>query len=305
MKMTKKITMAVLAALAFTFVGCGDVSLTDSFQKKYGDDVFKYSDNDYEDGLGKWTIQGTNESETEYQRGMQLLQTKHSDIAGLISLKGQNGGVVGLVFDVTQNKDKDPETKEKLPNYDSFNFCVAGIRNIDGNIQYYVSYYANISEDNMKEDNFGTLISKDANGKKTYRIFDKVQPDCLEPYEIEIKKYTALPNLAADENGVLTAVLYVTEYLKDTGAPYPLGSYEINVYDGNKDLKGKSGNLKIIEGTTPQDHCVIYGDVIGKDGPEQAKVGVYANVYPKVEGSTATLDATVQIINLTHSAIVE
>ena len=189
-----------------------------------------------------------------------------------------------------------------MANFDSYNFCVAGIRNTSaGGPSYYVSYYANIKEEDMNKDNFGTLISENP---KKYRTFDEVQPDCLDPYEIEITKYTKLP-LSADEAGTLTAVLWVTEIDNKKESEFAPGSYVIDVYDAEQALKGKSKNLALKDDAIKLSTSVVNASVIGKEGPKQEKVGVYANVYPKTEDSTGELNATVKLVNFTHAAIAE
>lgn len=292
MKMTKKIALAALAALAFVFTGClPDGSLTDIFQKNFGPDIFHYSDNDMEDGLGKWTIEETNENANEYVRGMQFLQTKHSDIAGLVRITGKDAGVVGLAFNVTQNKDK------TLDNYKTYNFCLVGIQNNSAKgPRYYVSYFANVSADDMVAENFGAHDGTKAITKTA------VDPDCMTPYEIDLSNGWIVVNKSLlDEDGNLAVVLDVDEISsKDAAADtYGAGTYFVNVYKtdayNEKGMKFNKDKDDYLLSTTKVD-----AKVLGKEKDAQAKVGVYANVYGE-----QTLTATVKIADLTNDAIAE
>lgn len=296
MKMTKKLLfVAALSALILSFIAC-DMSASQLFQQKTGEKLFTYSDNDQEDGLGKWTVKGTNDTE-KFMRGMQFLQTKHSDMAALVEIDEPDTGVIGVAFNVSQNtSDKDAE------NYKTYNFCLAGLRyyTLNGSkvVQYYVSYYANISEDNFNDDNFGASEKKDA-----------VDAECLTPYEIEVTKYTTLKSgLINSETGIMNAIIDVDEVAaKDAGAStYGEGSYLVNIYTkdayNEKAMKFIDDKAEYLVNTKTS---VVDRTVIGKTGAAQAKVGIYANVYPAKEGTPTTLNAVVKIADLTNSAIAE
>lgn len=306
MKMTKKLLVAaVCSAFAFVFTSClPDLSLSDLFQTKFGDKkIFTYSDNDKEDGLGKWTIKGTNESETEYIRGMQFLQTKHSDMAGVVEITGSDGGVVGIAFNVSQNTDK------TLDNYKTYNFCLAGVRyykNLDkGDTQpqpyFYVSYYANISAEDMVGNNFGAY-NPDTKQYITKTAYD---PNCYTPYEIEFLTYQKLSSdgLIDRENDTMKIVIDVKEVNKKNASElgHAEGSYLVNLYKLDAyNVKGMKFNSNKDEYLVTSSPVVLEASKLGKEVAAQAKVGVYANVYP-----TQSLDAVVRIADLTNAAIAE
>jgi len=304
MKMTKKLLfVAACSALAFVFSSCdlADFSMTDIFQKKFGADVFSYSDNDKEDGLGKWTITGENTSTTEYMRGMQFLQTKHSDMAASVSIEGADGGVVAVAFNVSQNTDKE------LDNYKTYNFCLAGIRYYQGAASYYVSYYANISAENMVDYNFGAYTTD--GDKKTALTKTAVDPDCYTPYEIVFQDITTIKDgLIDSETDTLNAVIDVDEITDDDAAAstYGAGTYMVSIYkaDAYDSKKMKFVDDKedyLMASAAPADATAL-----GKTKAAQAKVGVYANVYPaKSETEATTLNAVVEIADLTNALIAE
>ena len=279
MKLTKKILLAAVAVAAVMFAGCKNWSLTSAMQKSFGADMFKYNDATYDAGLGTWTIDGeVNESEEEYERGVKLLLTKHSDIAGLVQIGTKKNssldkGVLGIAFDVTQNKsDKD------AINYKTWNFGVIGLRNYNGVPQYYVSYFANVSDAQMSALNFGAATKK-----------DKVSKEILTAYEVEIKGFTDLPKTLINDD-VLTVAVDIDEDA-DTG------DYLVKIYDQSAVDKNNSGikaDAKILNG--PGDK--ILASKIGKEGAAQAYVGVYANIY-----GGQTMDGSLEILDLTHQAL--
>ena len=279
MKLTKKILLAAVAVAAVMFAGCKNWSLTSAMQKSFGADMFKYNDATYDAGLGTWTIDGeVNESEEEYERGVKLLLTKHSDIAGLVQIGTKKNssldkGVLGIAFDVTQNKsDKD------AINYKTWNFGVIGLRNYNGVPQYYVSYFANVSDAQMSALNFGAATKK-----------DKVSKEILTAYEVEIKGFTDLPKPLINDD-VLTVAVDIDEDA-DTG------DYLVKIYDQSAVDKNNSGikaDAKILNG--PGDK--ILASKIGKEGAAQAYVGVYANIY-----GDQTMDGSLEILDLTHQAL--
>ena len=295
MKMTKKILLAAVAVAAVMFAGCKNWSLTSAVQESFGADMFKYNDATYDAGLGTWTIDGeVNESEEEYERGVKLLLTKHSDIAGLVQIgtkenSSLNKGVLGIAFDVTQNKsDKDAINK-------TWNFGVIGLRNYNGVPQYYVSYFANVSDAQMSAFNFGAATPVyDAEGnitgyKKPFIQLEEVSKEKLTAHEVVIKDFTNLPkNLIKD--GVLTVAVDIDEDA-DTG------DYLVKIYDQSAVDKNNSGikaDATILNGSGDK----ILASKIGKEGAAQAYVGVYANIY-----GGQTMDGSLEILNLTHQAL--
>lgn len=307
MKMTKKLLIgAAVAMAAVMFVGCSDWSLSSAMQNSYGTDIFKYTDATYDAGLGTWTIDKVNDT-TDWIRGAKLLQTKHSDMSGKIDLdlhtnSYENGdGVIGIVFDVTQNKDGGKylltaDGKEYIydeagkivpnPHYGTWNFGIVGVRfNKDRTAaQYYVSHYYNISDANMAEKNFG---APDGTKETPYDENKK------EPYEIVINGFTDLPAsaLVAGEDGT-KKISVVAQVIEDNTT----GDYVVNFYKG-EDFNEKS--LKLDTSSKIASSDLMEAAKIGKTGPREAYVGVYANVY-----IGQTLSGKLEIADLTNDAIV-
>ena len=296
MKLTKKILLAAVAVAAVMFAGCKNWSLTSAMQKSFGADMFKYNDVTYDAGLGTWKIEGeVNESEEEYERGVKLLLTKHSDIAGLVQIGTKENssldkGVLGIAFDVTQNKsDKD------AINYKTWNFGVIGLRNYNGVPQYYVSYFANVSDAQMSALNFGAATPVyDAEGnitgyKKPFIQLEEVSKEKLTAHEVVIKNFTNLPKTLI-KDGVLTVAVDIDEDA-DTG------DYLVKIYDQSAVDKNNSGikaDATILNGSGDK----ILASKIGKEGAAQAYVGVYANIY-----GGQTMDGSLEILDLTHQAL--
>lgn len=296
MKLTKKILLAAVAVAAVMFAGCKNWSLSSAMQKSFGADMFKYNDATYDAGLGTWTIEGeVNESEEEYERGVKLLLTKHSDIAGLVQIGTKENssldkGVLGIAFDVTQNKsDKD------AINYKTWNFGVIGLRNYGGVPQYYVSYFANVSDAQMSALNFGAATPViDAEGnitgyQKPFIQLNEVSKEILTAHEVVIKDFTELPKTLIND-GVLTVAVDIDE---DANT----GDYLVKIYDQSAVDKNNSGikaDAKILNVTGDK----ILASKIGKEGAAQAYVGVYANIY-----GGQTMDGSLEILDLTHQAL--
>lgn len=296
MKMTKKILLAAVAVAAVMFAGCKNWSLTSALQKSFGEDMFKYDDSTYDAGLGTWTIEEKTNETTDYLRGAKLLMTKHSDMSGIVKItdgynasEGRACGNVGLVFDVTKRTVRDDEGNKKT----LWNFCVIGIQ-ADGtsSARYYISYFANISDEDMSANNFGAY--NPSTGKNiTKTTFD---PDCDTPYEIELKKWTSLSGVTT--NGDVSVVVDVKEVSKEaaelSGGLYKAGSYTVGFY---KDEVLSNNHTLNILGKTPISAWTIDAATIGKEEAAQAYVGVYGNIY-----AGDTMSGTLEILDLTHVA---
>lgn len=289
MKMTKKILFGAAAiCAAVLFSGC-NWSLTSALQKSIGTDIFKYNDATYDSGLGTWTVDNkTNETE-DYIRGGKLLLTKHSDIAGLVKINngyasGEAVGNLGLLFNVSQNKGKDEEGN-KLSNYGTWNFCVIGVQALSASIvRYYISYFANIVEDDMGKMNFGAWTGDENSGSAiTKTSFDA---NTLTPYEIELQIWTEISNLASD--GTFSIVFDVDENEDGsyTVQPYKADTVsDSHVFTAND--ASKIGTTKTISATT-----------LGKSGAAQAYVGAYGMIK-----AGQTLDGSIEVLDLTKQAI--
>jgi len=141
MKLSKVLLGSLFAAAMLgLFAGCAE--------KEDENDMLKVSGS-------KCTIDYTNESATDYSRGFTSLKTKHYDAVCKISNettknKDSGDGVMGYIFAISQNDDK------------TYNFGLAGVRNNNGTVQAYVSYFSNVG---AKYLNSGNNFS-DINGVK-------------------------------------------------------------------------------------------------------------------------------------------
>lgn len=288
MKMTKKILGAAAAvAMVLGFASC-DWSLSDVFQSKFGANIFTYTDATADAECGKWTVEGENTNKDDYVRGMQFLSTKHSDLSGIVEIASneneevKNGGVIGLVFDATKETVEDEEGNKT----DLYSFGVVGIRNYDDVPWYYVSYFANITEESFVKANLGASDGENEITKTS------VDPETKTPYEIVVKKLTPITNGAAlkDENGNIKVAIDVKE--NDETGDYDIGLYDMTQLKNDSSLKedaASCGSAKILAKT------------LNKAAPAQAKVGIYANVYrgrgedkepTKLNGSLTIFDFT-------------
>ena len=298
MKMTK-ILVGALAAVALVagLTGC-NWSLTSALQQSFGEDIFKYNDSTYDAGLGTWTVDKDNSGATDVIRGIKLLLTKHSDISGIVTINNQDtttcDGVCGIAFDV--NKTKNDEGTEV------WSFIVAGVRSYKGASQYYISYFGNVTDEDMPKSNFGAI--KEDGTYVQYSSVAKAEVDiksgeCTGAYEVPIsheKGYFKTLGITLSD-GVLKVAIDTKE--TEDGS-YTVKFYDSSVYDAdNHTVDWTKAEPKITE--------TISGTTINKTAAEQAKCGVYANVYA-TEGAgntdhTGKLNATVEILELTHEAV--
>lgn len=297
MKLLKKLlTGAAVAVAALSMMSCG--GLSGLFQKVIGEDIFYYNDATYDSGAyGKWTVRGeTNESKADWLRGGKLLFTKHTDLSAYIELNvnnkasdGDGDGVVGLIFDATKNDNG------------TWNFGVVGVAYDTDNSapKYYVSHFYNVSDDDMSKKNFGAYTG---NADRTYESVAAAEAanETL-PYEIVVNGFTALPESFYFPNSA------------ETGTPTPYGTikiaiqvkeddkggYTVNFY--NKDQYNEKANTddEALTGNPVKTSNKMDATKIGKNGPRQAYVGVYGNVY-----CDRTMNAEVTIAAITNDAIV-
>ncbi len=295
MKMTK-ILVGALAAVALVagLTGC-NWSLTSALQKSFGEDIFKYNDSTYDAGLGTWTVEQDNSEGTDVIRGVKLLLTKHSDISGVVTIKNQDknswDGVCGIAFDV--NSTKDAEGNE------IYNFIIAGVRNVKGTSQYYISYFGNVTEDDMSKSNFGAI--KD-NKFVQYSSVAEAEADITAgtltgAYEVPLSTSDgSMKTLGiALSDGVLQVAIDTKE---DSDGSYTVKFYDSSVYDADN-------HTVVWTKASPKATETISGTKINKTEAAQAKCGVYANVYAGAdgEGHTGKLNATLEILELTHEAV--
>ncbi len=299
MKMTK-ILVGALAAVALVagLTGC-NWSLTSALQKSFGEDIFTYNDSTYDAGLGTWTVNKDNSEGVDVIRGVKLLLTKHSDISGIVTIKNQDknswDGVCGITFDV--NSTKDTEGNEV------YSFIIAGVRNYKGTSQYYVSYFGNVAESDMSRSNFGA-VTKETEGtdEEVYIQYDTVAEakaaNITGAYEVPLsnsKGHMKDLGISLSDDGVLQVAIDTKE---NEDGSYTVNFYDSSVYDAdNHTVDWTKSALKKTE--------TILGKTINKTTAEQAKCGVYANVYAGGDGKghTGKLNATLEILELTHEAV--
>lgn len=185
MKMTK-ILVGALAAVALVagLTGC---------QKEIGD--IKWGGGlSSGDGTKDLTVKQTNETDAII-RGMKLLTLKHTGANIVVRIYDQDesskDGMAGYAWNITSTKNDEGVTL--------YNFFVLGVRSAAGTRQYYLSYFANIAEDNLGAENFGSTGTKTA-----------YDANVTEAYEIEIVKAFDDFTQALDGDGTLTVAISIT-----------------------------------------------------------------------------------------------
>jgi len=248
--MLKKTIIASIAciALVFGFAGCAEVEDENEMLKVSGSTC---------------TIDYTNET-TGYSRGFKTLKSKHVDAICKISnettaLKTNGDGIMGYIFALTQNTDK------------TYNFGLAGVRNNNGTIQGYISYYTGVS---------GSTLSSgqdfaDANGKVagetgstatctdyTNPVFSTIKSNAGKTFDVWI-------NVVANDG-------------TSTGRTGEAGSYTVSFYtedpgrttsaSGQNTTYTNTGVTAVVEKTIP-------ASATGLTELTQLDLGFYANVY--------------------------
>ena len=298
MKMTKRIlTAAAAVAMVIGFTSCeflSNNSLSKVFHKKFGESsMLAYTDATADAECGKWTISGENTNTKDYKRGLDLLSTKHSDMSGIVEISAENpNGVVGLVFDASKKTIEvdDPENEGEKKDVDLYSFGVVGIRLYNNVPQYYISYFANITEESFNKTNMG------ANDGTKNITKTSVDPETETPYEIVVKGFTPITNGSAlkDEKGNIKVAIEVKE--DDKTGDYDIGLYDMTQLKNDSSLKedaASCGSAKILAEKT-----------LKKDGPAQAMVGAYANVYHGAgeDKDPVKLNGSLTIFDFTNAA---
>ncbi len=297
MKMTKSLLIGAVAFAAVLFAGCEvNWSLDSAMQRSIGTDFFSYNSATKEAGMGTWTFDEVNDNSAgtnEWVRGGKLLFTKHHDMKGVIRLQKISNGVTGIMFNVKENTGKYQKGSElegeKLPNYGTYNFCLASFVYDGGVPKYYVSYFCNINEEDMGKRNFGAHDGTSAITKTTY---DK---NCYTPYEID---YTnGILNLSGnynisnpereDEKNAVGCFIDVKE--TDDGG-YDINFYEFSKYDTKK--------FKLKPEVKADANVKISAESLGKIKKTQAYLGIYSCIY-----EDSNMAGTLEILGLTKEAI--
>lgn len=269
----KKITKIALALAASVFVGAAFVGCAEE---------------EGETGNINEPFSLTNDSESAsvYKRGYKTTKTKHTSAVAQVTLPSPVGydknatpkadGVVGLIFHVQENDDG------------SKNFGIVGLRRNANAVQYYISYYKNVSvaPEHINLYNNFTDINGDIIGEsavatehevvKAYGstgITAKTGEDCI----VTIELLAAGPD-KEPADGII----------KDGEGD---GSYKINIYDGNW-TKEAPGAVKAT--------AVIPANDTGDSVATQYKLGLYTNAYPK-----CTLSGNLTIVDTVNECEIE
>lgn len=239
---------AVLAALSFGFMGCAEE----------------------EDEQGMLEVSGSNCSiaytngTNGYSRGFKSLKTKHYDAVCKISNsttanKANGDGVMGYIFALTQAADK------------TYSFGLAGVRNNNGTVQGYVSYYTGVS---------GSYLSAgsdfcDANGVAagesgstatctdyTDPVFSTIKSSAGTSFDVWI-------DVVANDG---------TSTGRTTG---DAGSYTVSFYtaDPGRTTAASGSNTTYTGGQTAVLTKTIPASATGLSAMTQLDLGFYANVY--------------------------
>jgi len=282
MKMTKKLLVAAVAAITVLgFTGCdllaGKKSLSDAFQHKSDEaNILKYTD---QSDLSVWNIEGENESTEEQIRAIQFLQTKHSDMCGLVAMDTNDCGVIGVLFDASREKDEEGNWL--------YSFGVASVgRSTKGVLPYYyVSYFANVKEANLAKDNFGVTDTKRT----------AIDPEVKTPYEIVYQKITTFTTAAivamTDVDTKTAKTSYKAAIDVDENED---GSYTVKFY--GKDVANKAD---LEAATTIAKDVTMSAASLNKTAAKQAQCGCYAMI-----NKPGTLNGSLTILDLTNDAIV-
>lgn len=285
-KILKAALIAAMGALMLGMVSCKKDEDSDQVisQKGFG-------------RKGSWTVNKTNEAEGDaagkYMRVWDVLQTGHTsgDVHVFIN-DSEQAGVLGLIFGLDNHKLLDADGNVvKLDNKEVkvYDFGIAGLRRMGKKVQYYVSWFKNVSteEDYLKKaNNFCDY--------KGVKIGDT--------------------GSTATETGPQTDIVYFTD---DAGKNLELGvpgvELQIDIHleatgeDKNKDGKitdtESDGGYKVVFKSTAGKvlaEKVITPAVTGNEKVKQGGFGCYANVYPK-----KTLVGEVNAVSLVQELAVE
>lgn len=277
MKRLHKILMggAVALALAVAFAGCKNANDT------VGEaDLINYtsSTNSTTKAEATASINYTN-STGDYKRGMRLFNNKKKGITTKFVLdvsNSNNPGLLGIVFDLTDNKDG------------TMNFCVVGVKSnpSKGKAETYVTYFKNVRESNFDKQNFGVSGSN--------LVY-------LEPADNSNTELAISPKDGKLNIGVKIEALKATDIVtddgydsKDTSNAYKISWFTADETDVTAHLKNGQGD----NGATAIHTYSIPREKIGAktDKPIEAKMGFYANVY-----AGQTLKGEWQVADMKHN----
>lgn len=277
MKRLHKILMggAVALALAVAFAGCKNANDT------VGEaEMISYTSSTNSTTKAEATASiNYNNPTGEYKRGMRLFNNKKKGITTKFVLdvsNSNNPGLLGIVFDLTDNKDG------------TMNFCVVGVKSnpSKGKAETYVTYFKNVSESNFDKQNFGVSGSN----------LVYLEPADNSNTELDISPKDGKLNI-----GVKIEALKATDIVtddgydsKDTSNAYKISWFTADETDVTAHLKkgqGDNGTNAIHTYSIPRDKIDA-----STDKPIEAKMGFYANVY-----ANQTLKGEWQVADMKHN----
>ena len=155
MKMTKKVllTVAVMAAAAFGFMGCGDADDDDPNEM-------------FSSGVNNFDIEYNN-TDSSVSRGVNVTAGDHKGafIKATMDKQDGNGGVLGFMWDITVDGESAPV---EAGNTKPWSFWLIGLNygnagnETTSELKYYVSKYKNVTDKQAK--NFGATTATNLAG---------------------------------------------------------------------------------------------------------------------------------------------
>lgn len=221
MKMTKKwlLGAAVLAAVSFGFMGCGEDDDDEN-------NMISGSNNDY-------SINYKNE-ETTVSRGYDTTTFKHAGSLCQMTMSEASAaaGAMGYIWDLESNYAKEGSARAvKDPRrFFIFGFNY-GLNGGNGKVAYYLSLYKNV--ENIQEQNFGAT----GGTNKESGEYDTTGKNAKETEYIELNNTNVFTPVVEDGNFVVTVDVYeggtftVNEKGERTYSVYD-GTFVVDIYNG-------------------------------------------------------------------------
>lgn len=271
---TTKIVMAISAAavMALSSTGCKQAGTS------LGNDFVSY--NPKEDSAtgaeATATINVTNENASKYLRGMKLFDNKKKGITAMMTMdlsEDTNPGAMSIVFDLEKKDGK-------------YNFCLAGFKNNNGKLSYYIAYYKGVAEADFDEDNFGVPVAS----------------------RTDIADFTDLDTITPS-NGKLSCVMEIEAVKADGEGKEDDAAYNVYIYAPEateaatmtkfKGISNKTGDELSTIHNTAKKTVVINRKQVQSSSTKviENKMGFYANVYGR-----KTLNGTWLVADMKHEA---
>lgn len=277
MKRLHKILMggAVALALAVAFAGCKNANDTVGEAEMIS---YTSSTNSTTKAEATASIDYPNMT-GDYVRGMRLFNNKKKGITTKFVLdvsNSNNPGLLGIVFDLTNNTDG------------TMNFCVVGVKSkpSNGKAETYVTYFKNVSESNFDKQNFGVSGSNLVPLEPTDDSNTELN---ISPKDGKLNvgvKIEALKKEATSEGDGYDG--------QDQNKAYKISWFtadETDVTVNLKNGKGDGGSEAIHTYEIPRDSIEAK-----TDKAIEAKMGFYANVY-----ANQTLKGEWQVADMKHN----